>query len=82
MAQEDHGVSDCCVWFSFLASDRMGGRSRQRLSRDKHSSNSSVRWVQKPVDDEAKIEQVHVALLALTESEGFGNIRGAAPSKS
>ena len=29
MAPEDHGVSDCCVWLRFPASDRMGGRSRQ-----------------------------------------------------
>ena len=29
-ATEGHGVSDCCLWLSFPASDRLGGRSRQR----------------------------------------------------
>ena len=30
VAQEDHRVSDWCVWLSIPASDWMGGRSRQR----------------------------------------------------
>ena len=50
VAQEDHGVSDCCVWLSFPASDRVGGRSRQHSSRTKHLINSSVRWVRKQLN--------------------------------
>ena len=34
----------------------------------------------KPVDDVEKSEQVHVALRALTESESFDIVPGAAPS--
>ena len=63
MAQEDHEVSDRCTWPSLLASDRVGGK---------------IRTTSEPVEDvQEKSEQVHVALRALTESEGFDIVLGA-----
>ena len=72
MAQEDHRVFDCCVWLSFPASVSSGWKIKTTLSRTKHLINSSVRWVQnEAVDVLEKSGQVHVALMALTESESF-----------
>ena len=80
MAQEDHRVSDRCVWLSFPASDLSGWETKTMLSRTEAIEQQFDPLGEEPVDDVLeKSEQVHVALLALTESESFGIVLVAAP---
>ena len=78
MAQKTTVVSDCRLWLSFLASDPMGGRSRQR-HHDEALGRQFGPISAEPVEDvQEKSEQVHVALL--TESASFDIVLKAAPS--
>ena len=76
VAQEDHGSSDCSPWLS----------SPWVEDQDSIITNEALDQQFGPLDAESvddvleKSEQVHVALLALTESESFDIVLGAAPS--
>ena len=64
VAQEDHGVSDCCVWLSFSASDRVCGRKvkANMITNEELDQQFGPLGVE-PVDDILeKSEHVYVAL--------------------
>ena len=77
VAQEDHRVSDRCVRLSFSASDCVGGKSRQRYTKDEFEQHNLVRWVMNRRRCSGKSQQVRVALLALPASDGFDIVLGA-----